>query len=153
MCNWQTWSQNEVSSTHRHDWVRTHNISGDRHRLAQVIHCHDIKWNKTEDLSSFVTNFKTMKKRLLHIHYISNGNQNVREGLKMGKVLWRWMALSTIFQLYRGSHFCWWRKPEKTTDLSQVTGKLHQVHLVMNSVRTHNVSGDSHWIGWKQFHN
>jgi hypothetical protein len=33
---------------------------------------------------------------------------------------------------------------EKTTDLSQVTGKLHQVHLIMNGVRTHNVSGDSH---------
>ena len=61
------------------------------------------------------------------------------------------MQLSTIFQLYRGGQFYWWRKPkdpEKTTDLSEVTNTLSHNAVSstphLSGTRTHNVNGDRH---------
>ena len=54
--------------------------------------------------------------------------------------LWYLMQLLTIFQLYRGGQFYWWRKPEyreKTADLSQVTDKLYySFYLSLTSLRS-----------------
>ena len=64
--------------------------------------------------------YNTIMKSNVHVQYAKLSH--IR-----GLGLWCLMPLSTLFQLYRGCQFYWWRKPEypgEPTDLSQVTDKL-----------------------------
>ena len=79
----------------------------------------------------------------------------LRHECRIAVGLWCLMPLSTIFQLYRGGQFYWWRKPEYPGKKNHWPVASHWQtlsHNVVSStprlsgIRTHNVSDDRHWL-------
>ena len=66
----------------------------------------------------------------------------------LGSELWCLKPLSTIFQSYCNGQFYWWRKPQICRKSRWQTLSQNVVLTTprLSGIRTHNVSGDRHWL-------
>ena len=56
------------------------------------------------------------------------------------------MPLSTIFQLYRGGQLTGENQRSAASHGQTLSHNVDRVHLAIDVIRTHNFSGDRHWL-------
>ena len=119
------------------------------------IHTYDTQWQICEKLSSAVFKMSMWKSKAIILKNntigcaIHSGNLEwFCCSFMIGVWLWCLTPLSTIFQWYRGSQVYWWRKPEDHRPIASHWQALSHnvVHLALIEIRTHNISGDWHWL-------
>ena len=99
------------------------------------------KWNRQQMISTSSPRNVRENRRIKNVQS--------RNTDKIWFVLWCLTPLSTLFQLYRGSQFYWWRKPEysaKTTECRKSLTNL--THIVVSSTPRHERKSKSQLQLW-----